>query len=399
MQQQPQQQQPQQQQQQQQQQLQLQPFTQPLNQNASGQQPAEFPGQTKINQLPEKYRAELFAVERHLRDQRAKFNILWSKRSSFDDLLGSVRQNTDDIMHAVVKARAEIDAMQTNASSLRAAVAMERSSAEPVFIALDNLVRSMGYGVFLDSNDLRYGSGDPARFQRAAHVPDEYFQRIVDELESRAHIYKAEIDEIAQYLRAQGVSIGNSGTVGGMVTKPRSGHRMHGALLLDNISQRYSNLKMNGNGGGVIESRGKTIEDVIRRQYDYFMVVASHIAGVNEQLRNLRELFLHALKARDADAANPFEQADLREKADKDRQRILAERNAVEVNAANGPGMAMVPYSQGNAPANPNNMVLTTGALTPSTSVENGHRSSFGMVGMGTEPDDRRMSALRRRKW
>lgn len=446
-------------------------------------QNVDYPGHTKINDLPENYKQDLFAVERHLRDQRAKYNILWSKRESFDDVLTiDVRKQCEDVIHAIVKARAEIDTMHANASSLRTAVATERSSAEPVLVALDNLRRSFG----TTHSDLFNSNGDNNTFGGGTgmvKVPDEYFQRVVDELVHRAHSYKIEIDEIADFLRAQGIPIGGGNThnSNGMYNgngsvnsnglsgnKSRSGQRVHGVMLLDNISQRYSNLgnmnhQMNGNKGrgsgnnnnsnnnNGIESCGKTIEDIIKRQYDYFMLVASHIATVNDHLKIVKDQYLQTLRSRDSDAPNPFEQADRREKADKDRQRILAERNdnndpiqqqPNNNNFTNGTGSQQVQaqgiaqaaqdgqggqggqqqvsnlfnsgggFGVGNGgvgnanvrgngvgtapptPAGQSNVVLTTGALAPS---DNGIGNSRSFA--ADESDNGRPSATRRRKW
>ncbi|PXF41385.1 hypothetical protein BWQ96_08883 [Gracilariopsis chorda] len=153
---------------------------------------------------------------------------------------------------------------------------------------------------------------------QAAHVPDEYFTRVVEELEARATEYKAEIDEVAEFLKAQGIvlSSGASGFGNGM-----------SASLLDNLSQRYMDIGLSASDMGNIP-RGRTIEDIIRRQYDYFMVVASHIANVNENLRAVKEQYLQVLRERDSDVLNPFQQADMREKVEKDRQRLLAEKRA-----------------------------------------------------------------------
>lgn len=344
------------------------PPSQPLSQAPN----SEYPGHTKINQLPENLKAELFAVERHLRDQRSKFNVLWSERNDVDTSLQSVSTSTEMLARSVSKLNAEVDAMHTSVDVLRSAVATERASAEPVLTAFDNLCKtalatSSVFSTFNDAFQMHDG-----RLVRAAHVPDEYFQRIVSELEARAHSYKAEIDEIAQFLRAHGVPLGNSSNA--MFGKSRA-RRLHGSSM--GYLGANSALDSTGSTNTAPESYGKTIEDIIKRQYEYLMTVASQIATVNEQLRTVKEAFLGVLAARDGDmSVNPFEQADLREKADKDRQRLLVERsvsneqvpintNTVSVNPTPTQQLLAPPaQNTSQVPTNANNVILTTGALT-----------------------------------
>lgn len=327
----------------------------------------EFPGHTKINQLPENVKAELFAVERHLRDQRSKFNMLWSQRNDVDTNLQSVSSRTETLARNVSKLRAELDAMQTAIDALRSAVATERASAEPLLTAFDNLCKTAlaTSSVFSTSSDL-FPMHD-GRLVRAAHVPDEYFQRVVADLEARTHSYKAEIDEIAQFLRAQGVPLGNHSSV--LFAKSRASRRLHPSSNTPSLrapSDSTSTLPLSSP-----ESYGKTIEDIIRRQYEYFMTVASQIATINEQLRTVKEAFLAIISAREGDMViNPFEQADLREKADKDRLQHLVERSVPSDHVVNV-GLDMVPRNPlmslattTHASGSADGVVLTTGALT-----------------------------------
>lgn len=69
---------------------------------------------------------------------------------------------------------------------------------------------------------------------------------------------------------------------------------------------------MNGSTDTYVESHGKSIENSIRRQYDFILVSASSIANVKDNLRNLREHFIQAVRSLDANTPDAFEQADLR---------------------------------------------------------------------------------------
>lgn len=362
--------------------------------------PKEFPGNTKINQLPDQTKAELFAVERHLRDQRSKFNMLWSQRNDVDTNLQSVSSRTETITRGVSKLHAEVDAMRTSIDALRSAVATERSSAEPIFTAFDNFCKTTlaTSSVFSTSADV-FPMHD-GRLTRAAHVPEEYFQRVVADLEARAHSYKAEIDEIAEFLRAQGVSLGNPSI--SSFARSRGPHGIHPSSV-----RKSFDITTEKSGVGP-ESYGKTIEDIIRRQYEYFMTVASQIATVNEQLRSVKEAFLGMLAAKDGDMViNPFEQADLREKADKDRHDLLVERTAPGDQMVN-PHIGVVSQSQNASLATPaqisngpGNVVLTTGALTvpkSNNSSKSRIRTSFdGGQNKRSDFSGRRMSEGRRK--
>lgn len=288
----------------------------------------EITGRTRISQLPQNLQTDLFAVERHLREQRTKGSQLWSKRSNFESEIAQTQTRSANITRRLVKLRAALESLKANSDTLKAAVRTERGSAEPVLIALENLSKSSyssQVGFLGDDSSLRYPGSQDRIQDRTTHVPEEYFARTLDELESRAHEYKGEIDEIAEFLRAQGVVLSRTPGTSGKLTSSQRGKGIGKVGLLDSISQRHMDIGI-GAMDDSIESRGKTIEDIIRRQYEYFMVVASHIAGVHENLRSVREQFIQLLRARDPDVLNPFQQADLREKAEKERRRIIAEQ-------------------------------------------------------------------------
>jgi len=291
----------------------------------------EITGRTRISQLPQNYQTDLFAVERHLREQRLKSSRLWSKHGGVESQIDQVQSRSSNVTRRLVKLRADIEALQANANTLKAAVRTERGSAEPVLIALDNVSKSTSTQVNVH-NSFRsnlYNTVNGHEQGLMTHVPDEYFTRIMEELESRAHEYKGDIDEIAEFLRAQGVLLSSTSGSFGMSRKKERAQGSVQLSLLDNISQRHMDIGLPVSDP-TAESRGKTIEDIIRRQYEYFMVVASHVAGVHENLRSVRDQYLQLLRMRDPDALNPFEQADSREKAEKERQRILAEKRASE---------------------------------------------------------------------
>lgn len=323
--------------------------SQQQQQQQNAQQPAEITGLTRISHLPQNFQTDLFAVERHLRDQRSKSSKLWSKRSNYETDIGLVRTRCTNVTRQLVKLQALLESLSANSDALKAAVRAERGHAEPVIIALENISKgnhSHQLGFINSSDGLRYSTSEGRTQDRSTHVPEEYFIRILDELESRAHEYKREIDEIAEYLRAQGVVL--SSTSGSTSEAP--GKRRPGAAqisLLDNISQRHMDMGISGSRDSVA-SKGKTIEDIIRRQYEYFMVVAGHIAGVSENLRSTRQQFLRLLRARDPDVLNPFEQADLREKAEKERQRMMADHHASESALTLGSSFVLTSSSQGS---------------------------------------------------
>ena len=291
---------------------------------AQNTQPLEITGRTRISQLPQNFQTDLFAVERHLREQRSKASLLSSKREDVESRMEQNESRGTSISRRLTKLNADLEALQANADAIKSAVRTERASAHPVMTALENLIEKGNSG-FLDSNGLSYG-GAHGSLPRAAHVPNDYFARILEDLEARSHEYKNEIDEIAEFLKAQGIVLSSTSGAAG---KQKAGQRGQGASLLDSLAQRHTDIGLPGLNQSS-ETRGKTIEEIIRRQYEYFMVVASHIAGVHENLRSVKEQFLQILTSRDRDAPDPFEVADLREKAEKDRQRLMAERRAAE---------------------------------------------------------------------
>lgn len=370
-------------------------------------QPVEITGLTRISHLPQNFQTDMFAVERHLRDQRTKASKLWSKRSNFDTDVVQIRSRSADVSRRLVKLRALLESLKANSDTLKTAVRTERASAEPVVIALENITknnRSTQVGFLSSSNGLRY-SGHEVRMQdRSTHVPEEYFMRVVGDLESRAYEYKGEIDEIADFLRAQGVVLSSTS---GSLPSSYGLRRAAGTTplsLLDGISQRHHDMGIHEQED-LVASRGRTIEEIIRRQYEYFMVVGGHIAGVSENLQSTREHFLRLIHSRDPDVLNPFQQADLREKAEKERQRILADKRALD--GAMLMGGTAFPPSQGTQLQSQSQPATTVGAATgfgatPGTNVQS--NSLFaGATGFGANESNgssqaRRVSGGRRKR-
>ncbi len=100
------------------------------------------------------------------------------------------------------------------------------------------------------------------------------------------------------------------------------------------------------------------MEDIIRRQYEYFMVVANNVASVQETITSLKEDYLASSRRHDLDAVDPFAQADARERAEDERKR----RAAAAVQAV---GLLGAP-KQGEM-ANGTNPVVPSGAPTTAT--------------------------------
>ncbi|CDF38428.1 unnamed protein product [Chondrus crispus] len=310
----------------------------------SQSQTSEINLRTRVWQLPQNFQTDLFAVERHLREQRIKGTQLLSTGSNFDSDIAQTKTRSTNITRRLAKLRAVLEALRANSETLKAAVRIERGSTEPVVLALENLSKNSFRSeavLFDDAFSFNYHGSSVQMRDRVTHVPEDYFSRTLDELESRAHEYKREIDEIAEFLRAKGLVLSRSGGKSAIAPSSHSATGTANGSLLDSISQRQFGIGLGANDMSM-ESRGKTIEDIIRRQYEYFMVVASHIGGVHENLWALREQFLQLLRVRDPDALNPFELADRREKAEEQR-RQSAENKAAE----NGFGFSM------NESANP----------------------------------------------
>eukprot|EP00871_Galdieria_phlegrea_P002422 jgi/Galph1/3180/GphlegSOOS_G1841.1 len=67
-----------------------------------------------------------------------------------------------------------------------------------------------------------------------------------------------------------------------------------------NIEMRHLFYKSSG-------LRGQCIEDILKREYEYFIFLGSKLANVRERCRHLKEKFVKLLKLRNPQAVNPFE--------------------------------------------------------------------------------------------
>lgn len=116
-------------------------------------------------------------------------------------------------------------------------------------------------------------------------------------------------------------------------------------------------------------TRARSIEDVIRRQYDYFKVGATQVVVAQEAVRGFKWQYCEEILRMDPDAVDLFEQADLREKAMAERRLYQAERDMQRADAG--------PEEQGGQPgqARPGGMFGATPAK--------GDGSLFGGVGFG----------------
>lgn len=311
------------------------------------------------------------------------------------------KEQAANIARRLVRLRACLESLRANSDALKAAVRTERASAEPVVLALENYIAGHRSQVgFLGTSDsFRYSPLERIVGDRTIRVSEEYFLRVVEELEARSHEYKGEVDEIAECLRAQGVVLNRTP---GSTTEQRGRAGAH-VRMLDNISQRHVDAGISASDD-TVAARGKTIEDVIRRQYEYFMVVASHVAGVHENLRSIREQFLRLLRARDPDVLDPFQQADLREKAERERQRLIADKRALVDTIGFGVNSSTGGPQNSLFPGQSSSLAMTSSAFGGSgqtggfgTSTNFGSTLNGGANG-GNGSQSRRTSSGRRRR-
>lgn len=263
--------------------------------------PKPITGESKVSDLPPHLQTELLAVERHLRDQRAKAERLLGRKASLSAQCKDLEMRYGAMAQKATRGKAALDLLSAHVETLRGATRVDHRATSAVLDALSAASSSSNPGgSALVPHGYGWGRLDSAASDRAAHVPPAYFARVVADLELRACEYKREIDEVADYFRAQG-------------------HRLAGGGPISRFGGARAAMPQP-------RARARSIEDVIRRQYDYFMVVATQVAVVHEALRGFKGQYVAALRVRDADSVDPFEQADLREKATKERRRYQAEQ-------------------------------------------------------------------------
>eukprot|EP00172_Hildenbrandia_rubra_P001887 Plantae.Rhodophyta-Hildenbrandia_rubra.ctg2503.p1 GENE.Plantae.Rhodophyta-Hildenbrandia_rubra.ctg2503~~Plantae.Rhodophyta-Hildenbrandia_rubra.ctg2503.p1 ORF type:complete len:617 (-),score=83.57 Plantae.Rhodophyta-Hildenbrandia_rubra.ctg2503:1377-3227(-) len=304
---------------------------------------AEVTGKTRVSQLPESVQKGLLAVEAHLREQRMKSAKLWARRTSIEDALQRLNDRFAAFDRGMISSSAQLDSLQANASMLRTAVQSETKSAADVRITMENIINATQGGL---------GTLYSASFA-ISRVPAEYFARVVGDLEARAYDYKKEIDEIAEYLRAT-----SFGSYRGI---------MNSAV----DSQK---------GRGASKSKGKMVEDILKRQFEYFMVVADQVASVHEDLRSLKESYLQLLWQRGSEGFDPFLQADRREVSEVERQKVMSQYKKTELLLPQPP-TNVTQESQANMPPSSQPAGIS---LTKTVPTSGGSGSGFSTVPFGT---------------
>lgn len=335
---------------------------QPFQQQQQQQQPAQGqsapqapPGSTRVGQLPTQAVQLLESAERLLFEQRAKAARLFALQSGAETSISSLRERCAGTRRRLVGVDTGVEALASNASALKLAVREDRRAADGVSYSLGQLSRSLEV-----ENDVGTGGAYGDVFMPVpsvvTHVSSDYFAGVVNDLEERAHAYKREIDQIADFLHADGGN-GNGGVssaIGALQMRYQSapfpssaaglgyemtavdGDRPRSTGPVDMGTRRDiagGTRGISGRRNG--ESRGQAIEDIIRRQYEYFMVVANSVAGVHEMLTQLKDDYIADGRRHDPDAVDPFSQADARERAEEDRRRRTAD--AVHAGSLLGP--------------------------------------------------------------
>jgi hypothetical protein len=306
------------------------PPQQQQQQYAQMQSQAPLPASTRVDQLPAKAIELLESVEKRLSDQRAKASHLVALQPQYEENMRVQRDSCAATRRRLVRTDTGVEALATNANALRQAVRDERRAADSVAHSLAQLCRSLElhgssharYSAYSYGNDEYLGPVP----QFITHVNPEYFASVVTELEERANVYKREIDQIAEFLRAEGTGT-NTTSHGFDDLQSRMYNPNVSTGRFSSQSEGYSDLSVahaNSSSRQRPESKGRAIEDVIRRQYEYFMVVANKAAAVHEALARLKDDYISDARRHDPDAVNPFAQADSREKVEEEKRRRIA---------------------------------------------------------------------------
>jgi hypothetical protein len=324
------------------------------------QPPAVASSQTRVNQLGPKAIEMLESVERRLTEQRALASRLFSRQPRADEETHILRDRLAMARRTLVRTNTGVETLAANADALRHAIREERADADNVSSSLTQLARSQQQL----TNDYRdvypgiggayggYGGTSYHQTQYTApipssetHVSSAYFTAVVNDLEARANAYKREIDQIAEFLCAGGntskissdssllalrsrfhhvTSAGVGGGAGGDMTSDVGS--MDVADAYGNRHNRYRQQHGRSDSGVKIsnESRSRAVEDIIRRQYEYFMVVASNVAAVHEGLARLKDAYVAEYRRSDPDAPDIFSKADARERAEQEKKRQIA---------------------------------------------------------------------------
>jgi hypothetical protein len=299
-------------------------------QYAQFQSLAPLPTSTRVDQLPVKAIELLESVEKRLSDQRAKASHLFALQPQYEEKMRVQRDSCAATRRRLVRTDTGVEALATNANALRHAVRDERRAADSVAHSLAQLCRSLElhgsahawYSAYSYGNDDDIGPVP----QFITHVNPEYFASVVTELEERANAYKREIDQIAEFLRMEG-PVSNVASRGFDALQARMYNPNMSTGRFDSQGEGYPDRPV-GSGNVSLrrrpESKGRAIEDVIRRQYEYFMVVANKAAAVHEALARLKDNYIADARRQDPDAVNPFAQADSREQVEEEKRRRIA---------------------------------------------------------------------------
>lgn len=253
--------------------------------------PVQASPTTKVRDLPQPMQEQLMSVERHLNDQRLKAAQLRNLARDMDERTRANESLTAKHNGALKRANATLDVLGRHLIALKNATLVERRDLDAVRTASE---------------------AHQNRWQGlSCHVPPSYFERIVSDMERRASEYRREIDEIGDFLKAQGVRFGAFPSANGGFGRAA---RMDAPKWL----------------GEPMEDGARGVDAVIQRQYKYFMRVASQAARMHDEMLRLVAAFrdLHAARAPLDD--DPFQRAEAQERAKGIRNRILAQQRVRE---------------------------------------------------------------------
>ncbi len=253
--------------------------------------PVEAASTTKVRDLPQPMQEQLMSVERHLNDQRLKAAQLRNLARDMDERTRANESMTAKHGGALKRAMASLDVLGRHLIALKNATLVERRDLDAVRTASE-AYQNRWQGL-------------------SCHVSPSYFERVVSDMERRAAEYRREIDEIGDFLRAQGRRFGhipNSNGGFGRAARPGAPKWL----------------------GEPMEDSVKGVDAVIQRQYKYFMRVASQAARMHDETLRLVAAFrdLHATRAPLED--DPFQRAEAQERAKGIRNRIIAQQRVRE---------------------------------------------------------------------
>jgi hypothetical protein len=284
------------------------------------------PASTRVDQLPPKAIELLESVQKRLWDQRAKASHLIALQVLHEENMRVLRDGCASSHRRLVRADTGVEALTTNANALHQAMRDDRRAADNVAHSLAQLCRSLDplgssnawYNAYSYTAANELGPVPPF----ITHVNPVYFTAVVSELEERAKAYKREIDQIAEFLRMEGA--GYSAASHGFDALEARMHNSRNDGVISAGNEGYVVIGSAGTSRRRAEAKGHAIEDIIRRQFEYFMMVANKTAAVHEPLARRKENYLADARRQDPDAVDPFAQADSRERAEDEKRRRIA---------------------------------------------------------------------------